>query len=175
MTFRKPKVSKEAVAGGVDSMSELLRRDLEIMGLMDQNAKVTGALLGKLVQGRREIGRKLYRPSSSPSGTPGQLPRWISEAYIAEILRNRLAAELAEHSQGGANQSVLGPVTFRGSLVELTTHDHASIEKSEGAPPPARPSAGGGSGEATYDFSELGGLRPKKAVVLDGSQKRGNR
>ncbi|MCL5883861.1 MAG: hypothetical protein M1377_00645 [Deltaproteobacteria bacterium] len=118
-------------------MGVLLRRRLEIGDLLDQAIDEFGILYGELVQLQTAIVRQAGNLSSPPNSSRyPAAPPWVAESKTAEVLRNRLAMELAEHSSGGANQTILGPVTSRETLVKIFTKQHASVRKEE-APPPA--------------------------------------
>jgi len=119
-TLKKPELSKEAVAGGVNTMSTLLRRRADIGTRLDQEIDELGRLYGMLVEVQGAIGQELYNTGACP----GNAPAWLSETRTAEALRNRLAMELAEHSSGGGNETVLGPVRSRETLVEVFGKDH---------------------------------------------------
>ena len=168
----KPGLSKAAVAAGDTTMRGLLRRRLEIADMLDQVIEELGVQYGELVKIQAEIGGGLIK--AAPPGRDNLfLPSWITESRTAEVLRNRLAMELTEHSQGRGNSSILGPVTARESIVEVFTRDSAGIEKT--APPrPAAPprEETGASGKPPYRLSELGGLRPRGGGSLDGSRKK---
>jgi hypothetical protein len=41
----------------------------------------------------------------------------VAESFVKEAFRNRLAMELAEHSSGGGNETILGPVRSRETLL----------------------------------------------------------
>lgn len=123
MAFGKLEVSKSAVAGGVTSMSELLRQRLEIAHLIDQLADELGVQFGELNKVNHAIGQKIYNAGNYGASPPA----FLSEAFTAEVLRNRLAAELSEHSSGGGNESVLGPVVSRETLVSLFAKNHAGV------------------------------------------------
>lgn len=120
-TLKKPELSKEAVAGGVNTMSTLLRRRADIGTRLDQEIDELGRLYGMLVEVQQAIGEQLYREG----GFGGVAPAWLSETRTAEALRNRLAMELAEHSSGGGNETVLGPVRSRETLAAVFEKDHA--------------------------------------------------
>ena len=123
MTFGKPEVTKEAVAGGVNTMGTLLRRRADIGTRLDQEIDELGRLYGMLVEVQGAIGQELYNKGACP----GNAPAWISETRTAEALRNRLAMELAEHSSGPGNETVLGPVRSRETLASVFEKDHAGV------------------------------------------------
>jgi hypothetical protein len=130
MTFGKPEVKKEVVAGGVTTMSELLKRRLEIGDMLDQVIDELGVQYGLLVEVQTAIGQVLY----ATGACPGNAPAWIGELTSAEILRNRLAMELAEHSSGGGNETVLGRVTSRETLASVFAKHHVGLAERADAP-----------------------------------------
>ncbi len=115
------KLTKTDVAGGVTTMGALVRRRETIGARMDQTIDELGRLYGELTETQQAIGSQLYREGACP----GNAPAWISETRTAEVLRNRLAMELAEHSSGPGNETVLGPVKSRETLAEIFAKDHA--------------------------------------------------
>jgi hypothetical protein len=120
MTFGKPELEKADVAGGITTMGALVRRREMIGARMDQTIDELGRLYGDLTETQRAIGQELYNTGACP----GNHPAWISEVHTAEVLRNRLAMELAEHSSGGGNETVLGPVRSRETLASVFEKDH---------------------------------------------------
>ncbi|MHB1011949.1 MAG: hypothetical protein ACYC37_03470 [Desulfobacteria bacterium] len=117
------KLSKADVAAGVTTMSKLIQRRAEIGARLDQTIDELGRLYGELVKVQTEVGRKLY----NQGGYGCSLPAWVSEVRTAEVLRNRLAMELAEHSSGPGNETVLGPVRSREALAKIFETDHAGV------------------------------------------------
>lgn len=126
----KTEVSKGDVAGGITSMSELLQRRLEIGDMLDQVIDELGVQFGLLNQVNKAIGRQAGSGKNSPPNIAMYTgaPSWIAESWTAEVLRNRLAMELAEHSGGGGNQTILGPVKNRETLVEVFSKNHEPFQ-----------------------------------------------
>ena len=89
-------------------MEKLMKRQLDIVDMMDQIIDELGVQYGLLVAVNTELSRKLSAPSPL-----------VAESWTAEVLRNRLSMEVAEHSSGGANQSILGPVKSRETLLSV--------------------------------------------------------
>jgi len=106
-------IEKRGAAGGNSpkeaSLKELLERQLELVDLLDQVVDELGVQYGELVMLQGAIARQLPRESV--------MPAWITESWLKEALRNRLAMELAEHSSGSGNQTILGPVMSRETLL----------------------------------------------------------
>lgn len=116
----KPELSKSDVAGGVTTLASLLRKREEIGKEMDRVIDILGGLYGEL----SKLNRDLSRHNEVCAGGP---PQWISETWSAEILRNRLAQEVAEHSTGGARQSVQGDVHWVHSLEDAFKKNHVAL------------------------------------------------
>jgi hypothetical protein len=116
----KPELTKADVAAGVTAIGALVRRRTEIGARLDQTIDEVGRLYGELVNVQGTIGAELY----AAGACPGNAPAWISETRTAEVLRNRLAMELAEHSSGPGNETVLGPVRSRETLAKIFETDH---------------------------------------------------
>lgn len=121
---------KEDPAGGIAALSELFRERLEIGDMLDQVIDELGVQFGLLVKVQTAIGKKLY----ATGVCPGNHPAWIGELTSAEILRNRLAAEVAEHSSGGGNESVFGRVTSRETLASIFAKHHVGLAERAAAP-----------------------------------------
>jgi len=106
-------IENRGAAGGNSpkeaSLKELLERQLELVDLLDQVVDELGVQYGELVMLQGAIARQLPRESV--------MPAWITESWLKEALRNRLAMELAEHSSGSGNQTILGPVMSRETLL----------------------------------------------------------
>jgi hypothetical protein len=119
----KPELTKADVAAGVTTIGALVRRRAAIGDRLDQTIDELGRLYGELAQVQTEIGKELY----NQGGYGCALPGWISESRTAEILRNRLSMELAEHSSGSGNESVLGPVASRETLSNIFAKDHGGV------------------------------------------------
>jgi len=89
-------------------MEKLMKRQLDIVDKMDQVIDELGLQYGLLVEVNAELSRKLSAPSPL-----------VAEPWVKEALRNRLAMELAEHSSGGGNETILGPVKYRETLLSV--------------------------------------------------------
>jgi len=119
----KPELRKTDVTAGVTTMGALVRRRAAIGDRLDQTIDELGRLYGELTQVQAEIGNELY----NQGGYGCSLPAWISESRTAEIFRNRLAMELAEHSSGGGNETILGPIASRDTLAATFAKHHAGV------------------------------------------------
>ncbi len=95
------------------SLKELLEQQLELVDLLDLVIDEMGVQYGNLVKLQAAIGKNLH--SRLAGGVP---PMWISENWLKEALRNRLAMEFAEHSSGGGREAIFGEVRNRDSLLE---------------------------------------------------------
>ncbi len=102
-------------------MEKLMKRQLEIVDMMDQVSDELGVQYGLLVAVNSELSRKLSAPSPL-----------VAEPWVKEAFRNRLAAELAEHSSGGGNQTILGPVTSRETLLSIFRKLQKGLHGTEG-------------------------------------------
>ena len=89
-------------------MEKLMKRQLDIVDTMDQVIDELGVQYGLLVAVNAELSRKLSAPS-----------QLVAEPWVKEAFRNRLAMELAEHSSGGGNETILGPVKSRDTLLSV--------------------------------------------------------
>jgi len=103
--------SKEQKDTAEASLKELLDQLLEHADLLDQVVDELGVQYGQLVDLQKAIARKLPRQSV--------MPAWVSESWLKEVFRNRLAMELAEQSSGGGNETILGQVKSRETLLSI--------------------------------------------------------
>lgn len=118
MTFGKPEVKKEAVAGGVTTLSELLREREKDGVDLDELFDLVGDVVRRLSEHQQKIGSILY-------GEGKAAPAWLSDKLTGEIILARLAKEIAPHSAGGAGESSVGPVTYKDSILCTFQKNHA--------------------------------------------------
>lgn len=107
----KPKTEKTKKAPAEASLKELLGQQLDLVDMLDQVIDELGLQYGVLVEIQEEIAKKLHRQSV--------MPEWVSESWRKEVFRGRLAAELAEHSSGGGNESIFGPAKSQETLLSI--------------------------------------------------------
>jgi len=122
-TLKKPELSKEAVAGGVNNMTALLRDRERIGAELDSLAAAIGDQYRALCRIQMAIGQELFHTGACP----GNAPAWLADSATAYRLRNRLGTACAPHSSGGGNESPFGPVHCRLTLREVFAKDNASL------------------------------------------------
>jgi hypothetical protein len=129
MAFGKPELTKEQLDAA--TIPELTKHRIGIGAELDQLINRLGELYGQLIQLHTAVGRKVIYPAVLSPNT-SHIPQWISEHRNAELFRNRLAMELAEHSSGGGRESILGPVYPSDSLEAVFAAQHAVEVKGRG-------------------------------------------
>ncbi len=117
------KISKAAVAGGVNDLGTLLRRREEIGEQLDSLSATFGAVYRDLAQVQKEIGIILFQAGN----TGGTMPQFLADATTAYRLRNRLGVACAPHSSGGGKESPFGIVQCSIPLAEIFKKDSASL------------------------------------------------